>query len=221
MRRSFLFLFIIAMIFFSLASAQRGSILIETSESGFGNDMDGFSSYSSSMDSQPGYDYPNIPSEYDQQSSDSLMMYQEFYDMGPGIQDSSGPVQFNIYEAEPSYLIVNGQSRPYDPYYVTANSFWIQGRTSWTQYIQCPMNAWFRMLAFSDGGPAKVVEIYPNGYPLVNQYMFYPGYTQLLFEADAVGRHTLTFYTNYGKSNSVVVDVLPYGGSSPGYGITY
>lgn len=163
--------------------------------------------------------YPNYGSGYQdsgQQSQDSLIMFQEFYDLDPGIQGSSpvqpGPVQFDLNGNEPSYLIINGQSRPYDPYYVPANSFWIQGRSSWTQYIKCPLNARFSMLAFSQGGSVTVVERYPDGYQSVQQYVFYPGYTRLVFIADAVGRHTLTFYAGNQPSNQVNVDVVAYGG---------
>ena len=69
-----------------------------------------------------------------QQSPDSLAMFREFYEPDQGTQGSgpvqSGPVQFDLNGNEPTYLIINGQSRPYDPYYVPANSFWIPGRNS-------------------------------------------------------------------------------------------
>ncbi len=152
-----------------------------------------------------------------EQSTDSLAMFQEFYYLDQGTRESSpvqsGPVQFDLSGNEPAYLVINGQSRSYDPYYVPSNSFWIQGRTSWTQYIKCPLNARFRMLAFSQGGPVTVVERYPDGYQSVQQYVFYPGYTSLVFEADAVGRHTLTFYAGNQPSNQVNVDVVGYSGS--------
>jgi hypothetical protein len=151
-----------------------------------------------------------------------------FYDTDQGTQSMTAPAQFQIYGSEPSYLIINGQSKPYDPYYVPTNSFWIQGKTSWTQYMKCPLNARFRMLAYSQGGPTTVVEDYPNGYQMVNQYNFYRGYTQLIFWADMEGRHTLRFYSNGQPSNPVIMDVLPYAGPSypgytgyPGYGAPY
>lgn len=149
-------------------------------------------------------------------STDSLAMFQEFYDLDPGIQASSpvqsDPIQFDLSGNEPAYLVINGESRPYDPYYVPANSFWILGRSSWTQYIKCPLNARFSMLAYSQGGPVTVVERYPDGYQSVQQHVFYPGYTRLIFIADAVGRHTLTFYAGNQPSNQVNVDVVGYGG---------
>jgi hypothetical protein len=150
--------------------------------------------------------------ETEQQSSDSLAMYQEFYSFDQGTQSQARPVQFDIDRSEPTYLIVNGQSQPYNPSYVPYNSLWIQGTTRWTQYMQCPLNARFKLLAFSQGGPATVIEVYPDGYQTVNNYQFYPGYTQFFFWADAVGRHTLTFNMYDQVSNPVVVDVVPYNG---------
>ena len=149
-------------------------------------------------------------------SSDTLLMYEQYYDLNQGEVYASGPVQFEIYGSEPSYLIIDGQSRPYDSNYVPSNSLWIQGRTSWTQYIKCPLGARFKMLAYSDGGPTTMIETYPDGYRDVQQYPFYRGYTQLVFLADEIGRHTLVFYGNGRQSNEVVVDVVSNGRSSYG-----
>ena len=152
-----------------------------------------------------------------QNSADnSLMIYEQYYDFGQGGQYASGPVQFEVYGSEPSYLILDGQSRPYDSNHVPSNSLWIQGRTSWTDYIKCPLNARFRMLAYSNGGPTTMIETYPDGYQDVQQYQFYQGYTQLVFLADEIGRHTMVFYGNGQQSNEVVVDVVSNGRSSYG-----
>ena len=166
---------------------------------------------------------PSVTSQADkgapgsgQISSDSLLMYEQYYDLNQGQVSASGPVQFEIYGSEPTYLVINGQSRPYDSRYVPSNSLWIQGRTSWTQYIKCPLNARFKMLAYSDGGPTTMVETYPDGYQDVQQYRFYRGYTQLVFLADEIGRHTLIFYGNGWQSNEVVVDVVSNSRSSYG-----
>lgn len=135
--------------------------------------------------------------------------YQEFYFFDQGNQaEMTGPVEFNANEAQPAYLIINGQSRPYNPGYVPYNSFWIQGISRWTQYMQCPFNARFKLLAFTEGGPVTMVEVYPDGYQDVREYQLYPGYTQFVFWADAVGRHTMNFYRYGQKSNSIIVDVI-------------
>jgi hypothetical protein len=189
---------------------EDGSFSMTTGKSGYYSNYPG--GYSGMQ--QTGYDIPLAPDNTGQQSPDSLMQYQEFYSFDQGTQTQAGPVQFDIYRSKPSYLIINGQSQPYSPNYVPYNSLWIQGTTRWTQYMQCPFNARFKLLAFSQGGPATVVEVYSNnGYQTVNNYQFYPGYTQFFFWADALGRHTLNFYTSGQKSNSVVVDVMPYSGT--------
>ncbi len=125
--------------------------------------------------------------------------YQEFYYFDQGTQSSSatGPVQFNSVGAEPSYLIIK-----YDPSVIQYNSFWIQGTSRWSQYMQCPYNARFKLLAYTKGGSATVVEVYPSGYQMVKTYQFYPGYTQLFFWADTIGTHTLYFYMNDGQGQS-------------------
>ncbi len=198
--RAFLLLSFLALAVISNVLAYDGSISISIDKTG-----------------QAGYG--EAASGSGQTSSDSLFMYQEYYDLGQGEQYASGPVQFNIYGSEPTYLIVDGQSRPYDPYYVPSNSLWIQGRSSWTQYIKCPLGARFKMLAYSNGGPTTMVETYPDGYQDVQQYGFYRGYTQLVFLADEAGRHTLVFYSNGQQSNEVVVDVVRSGGPMYGTGI--
>jgi hypothetical protein len=152
-------------------------------------------------------------------TSENLTQYQEFYSFDQGSQTQAGPIQYMVSGSEPQSLIVGGQSRPYDPNSIPVNSLWIQGSSRWTQYIECPLGATFRMLAFSYGGPVTMVEVYPDGYQLVNHYYFYPEYTRLIFEADVVGRHTLSFYAGGQKGNDVIVDVLPYGG--PYYGGPY
>jgi len=71
-----------------------------------------------------------------------------------------------------------------------------------------------------------MIETYPDGYQDVQQYRFYRGYTQLVFLADEIGRHTLVFYGNGRQSNEVVVDVvrgsgtsIPSGGAATGTAI--
>ena len=130
-----------------------------------------------------------------------------------GGPSATGPGQYGTYGA-PTYLVINGQTMPYDPSYVSANSLWIQGKTSWTQYIKCPLGASYKVLAASNGGLATMVETYPTGYQQAKQYNFFSGYTPGVFEADKEGRHTLAFYLNGQKSNSVIVDVVPYSGNT-------
>lgn len=145
--------------------------------------------------------------------------YQEFYFFDQGNQaEETGPVEFMVSGAQPAYLIINGQSHPYNPSNIQYNSFWIQGKSRWTQYMQCPFNARFKLLAFTKGGPAAMVEVYPSGYQDVREYQLYPGYTQFVFWADVVGRHTLNYYRYGERSNSIIVDVTPASPIPQSYG---
>ena len=134
--------------------AQDGSFVIKTGQTSYGDSyLDGYedsyeegyseysSEYSGSIQTGSSGSYPATGSQG--QQSESLAMYQEFYNMDQGTQSmtATAPVHFQIYGAEPTYLIINGQSKPYNPAYVPTNSFWIQGSTSWTQYMKCPLNA--------------------------------------------------------------------------------
>jgi hypothetical protein len=206
-RASLLFSFLLAALVMA-AFADDGSIVItasQTSYPGYGN------GYPDSDSGYAGYDtaYPDYS-----QSPDSVQMYKEYYTFDLGGPSATGPGQYGTYGSAPTYLVINGQTMPYDPSYVSANSLWIEGKTSWTQYIKCPLGASYRVLAVSNGGPATMVETYPTGYQQAKQYNFYSGYTPGVFEADKEGRHTLAFYLNGQKSNSVIVDVVPYSGNT-------
>ena len=136
--------------------------------------------------------------------------YQEFYFFDQeNRMENTGPVEFEVDGVQPAYLIINGQSQPFNPAIMQYNTFWIQGSTCWTQHMQCPFNSKFKLLAFTQGGLATMVEVYPGGDQDVREYRLFPGYTQFVFRADAVGRHTINFYRLGEMSNSIIVDVLP------------
>jgi hypothetical protein len=91
----------------------------------------------------------------------------------------------------------------------TGNSLWIQGLTSWTQYVSVPQGANLSLLATSStGGDGYIIETYPGGSFVKNNYYFQP-YNQIGFSADKIGKHTLSFVINGQESNSVVIDVTP------------
>jgi hypothetical protein len=97
------------------------------------------------------------------------------------------------------------------PTYTGGNSLWIQGDTSWTQYAQVPQGSSLSLLATSlSGGSGYLYEISPNGMQLSNWFYFFPGSSQMSFNADTVGQHILNFIINGQVSNSVVIDVIPY-----------
>jgi hypothetical protein len=143
--------------------------------------------------------------------SEDLSPYSNFYDNSGKSNDDGGTIQYMVSGSEPQSLVVNGQSTPFDSNNVPMNSYWIQGTSSWTQYIKCPMYARFKLLAYTQGGQATVREEYPDGKEVKKDFQFYPGYTRQTFTADAVGRHVIGFEINGQLSNAVIVDVVPQG----------
>jgi hypothetical protein len=143
--------------------------------------------------------------------SEDLSPYTNFYDNSGNSKDDGGTIQYMVSGSEPQSLVVNGQSTSFDPNNVPMNSYWIQGTSSWTQYIKCPMNARFKLLAYTQGGQATVREDYPDGTQVKKDFQFYPGYTRQTFTADAVGRHVIGFEINGQMSNAVIVDVESIG----------
>jgi hypothetical protein len=108
------------------------------------------------------------------------------------------------------------------------NAFWILGAGSCTGYALVPQGAYLRLLAYSPGGGlAYFYDIKPQSGMAQTQYYLYPGYSQVTFRADEVGRSVLLFRAGGRLSNSVVVDVksgswpipVPVAGTEPtGYG---
>ena len=137
--------FVLMMLVFA-ADADDGSSVITTNNADYLSHGDGYPA--------PGRRDRSVPLCPARESSPRIL-WQCFRSSTTWIRESasspvqSGPVQFDLSGNEPAYLVINGESRPYDPYYVPANSFWILGRSSWTQYIKCPLNARFSMLALS------------------------------------------------------------------------
>ncbi|HWQ20109.1 MAG TPA: hypothetical protein VN455_10065 [Methanotrichaceae archaeon] len=143
--------------------------------------------------------------------SEPVSQYQQYYDAGGSDQPGGGPIQFMVSGSEPESLVVNGKSTSFDPNNMPMNSYWIQGTSSWTQYIKCPMYARFKLLAYTQGGTATVREDYPDGTQVKKDFQFYPGYTRQTFTADAVGKHVIGFEINGQMSNAVIVDVTAEG----------
>ena len=133
----------------------------------------------------------------------------------------SNPTTFDIAQKTPSQIIYgNGQVLPYTQYVSTVpsktNDLWIQGATSWTQYVVSPVGTWLQLVANAPvGGAAGFYEMTQTNTtsPKYSTYQFNPGYNTMNFYADQVGRHTLYFVVNNQPSNVVVVDVFAQGGT--------
>jgi hypothetical protein len=144
-----------------------------------------------------------------------------YYSMDAPSSGGGNVQQYSITGHEPSTVRFGDQSVSYSTYhsaYGGTNSLWILGTWSWTQYASCPLWAYLQLLAYSpSGGSAELYEIYPNGNVDKDATYFWPGYTRINFQADAVGRHILLFVVNNQPSNAVVIDVSS-GGWPPGPG---
>ncbi len=160
----------------------------------------------------------------DTSSSDvQLRQYSEFYSMDSPL--GSQVEAYSVAGREPARLIMGGQAgttmaySSYQSAYGGANSLWIQGTSSWSQYAICPLGGYLRLLAFSSmGGLADFFEAYPNNRLDRATYNFYSGYNRISFQGDSVGRHLLFFVSNNQPSNIIIVDVVS--GYLPG-GTTY
>ena len=164
--------------------------------------------------------YTSGGSFYSQSYSDTMFSpFREYYGTSSmplvgGI--ISTPVKFDIMQRTPNMVYYGtGQALPYTQY-VSAepsgtNGLWVQGSTSWTQYVVTPVGTWLQLVANAPvGGAAGFYEIIQKdtGTVKYNIYQFNQGYNTMNFNADQVGRHMLYFVVNNQPSNVVVVDVF-------------
>ncbi len=157
--------------------------------------------------------------------------YSEYYAMlgGPApAYHVSFPAQFDITGNMPSSVYYSRQQQPVPfsqyqsaPTYNMSNSLWIQGRTSWAQYVAVPRGSTVSLIAVSPtGGSGNLVLADASGQVSNYNYYFYP-YSQLTFYADRPGRNTLSFSTVGMTSNTVVIDVTGVYTPPNGYQGTY
>ena len=91
------------------------------------------------------------------------------------------------------------------------NDLWVQGASSWTQYVVSPEGTSLQLVAKAPvGGPAGFYEIIQTDTTSskYKTYQFNLGYNTINFNADQVGRHMLYFVVNNQPSNVVIVDVF-------------
>jgi hypothetical protein len=128
----------------------------------------------------------------------------------------STPIKFDITQKTPTTIYYGvGQALPYSQYVSTMPSktddLWVQGATSWSQYVVSPVGAWLQLVANAPvGGSAGFYEVVQTDKTTqkYSTYQFYPGYNTMNFNADQVGRHMLYFVVNNQPSNVVIVDVF-------------
>jgi hypothetical protein len=128
----------------------------------------------------------------------------------------STPTKFDIAQKTPTTIYYGvGQALPYTQYMSSVpsktNDLWVQGATSWSQYVVSPVGTWLQLVANAPvGGSAGFYEIVQTDTTVTkySTYQFYPGYNTMNFNADQVGRHLLSFVVNNQPSNVVIVDVF-------------
>jgi hypothetical protein len=154
-------------------------------------------------------------------SSSFDMKFSQYFSINKGsasVKHIEAPKKQEIVNKLPTtvYFSYQMQAVPYTQYktystYTGGNSLWIQGATSWTQYAQVPQGSSLSLLATSNsGGNGYLYEINPNGILSKDSFYFFPGSSQIGFNADSIGQHILLFIIDGQVSNSVVIDVMPY-----------
>lgn len=149
----------------------------------------------------------------------ALQKFSQYYrstSEAPGAQ-LTAPAKIDLKGVEPATVYFGSTQKavPYSQFQTYAlttgaNSLWIQGATSWTQYAMVPLGSMLTMITASPtGGQGYLYEVYPDGTLDKNAYYFYP-YNQIGFYADQVGEHQLFFNIDGQPSNVIVIDVIPY-----------
>ena len=141
----------------------------------------------------------------------------------------SNPTTFDIAQKTPSQIIYGtGQALPYSQYVSTVpsktNNLWVQGATSWSQYVVSPVGTWLQLVANAPvGGSAGFYEVVQTDTTTQKYsiYQFSQGYNIMNFYAGQVGRHMLYFVVNNQPSNVVIVDVLAQSSSGVNDAYTY
>jgi hypothetical protein len=145
-----------------------------------------------------------------------VSQYSQYYTMGPVPNTHiSAPQQFNITGNTPATIYFSYQMQPVaysqyesNPSYLRMNELWIKGTDSWAQYAEVPQGAVVTLLAISpNGGNGYVREHDPSGEMYNYNYFFYP-YSELAFNADTPGRHTISFGLGGQASNLIDIDVI-------------
>ena len=159
-----------------------------------------------------------ISSGTDSDETFQYSQYVEYYSFGEDEMPDFDLESFEIFGDTPSVLRIGGQSIAYadyksQPFYSDANTLWIEGETSWTQYAVCPQGSWLQLMAVTPSeGIAYFYEITPSNRVNLDQYSV-SSYNRISFYAEERGRYFLFFVNEKGTSNLVTVDVGPWSAS--------
>ncbi|OPY55187.1 MAG: hypothetical protein A4E49_00488 [Methanosaeta sp. PtaU1.Bin112] len=152
-------------------------------------------------------------------SQAALQKFSQYYSSAAQAPEDqiTAPLEIDLGEVQPATLYFGAAQKavPYTQYQsyalsIGANSLWISGSSSWTQYAVVPLGSSLRMIASSPAaGYGTLYEIYPDGNLDINSFYFYP-YNKIGFYADEVGQHQLFFNIGGQPSNIIVIEVVPY-----------
>jgi plastocyanin len=156
--------------------------------------------------------------------SSALQQFSQYYRSTSEVPKNqlTSPTKIDLKGMEPATIYFGSTQKavPYSQYKTYAlttgaNSLWIQGASSWTQYAMVPQGSMLTMITMSPtGGQGNLYEVYPDGTLDTNGYYFYP-YNQVGFYADQVGEHQLFFNIDGQPSNVIVIDVIAYQPPAP------
>jgi PKD repeat protein len=97
------------------------------------------------------------------------------------------------------------------PQFPTMNSLWIEYNNQKQMYLHCPIYSQIKLIAYSQGGQASMIEQYPDKTTEQKEYTFNYGRNEITFGADRLGDHILGYNINGMYSNIVVIYVVEQG----------
>ena len=106
--------------------------------------------------------------------TDFLLIYEEYYDFGQGGQYASGPVQFDVYGSEPSYLIIDGQSGPVIALFPPTLSEFREVEAD--RLYKMPIERPVQDASLFRWRPNPMIETYPDGFRMCSSRII-PRYT--------------------------------------------
>ena len=157
-----------------------------------------------------------------------LQKFSSYYRMDAPESEAqlTSPAEIELNDLAPQMIYYGSDQKavPYSQYQsyaasTGANSLWISGKSSWTQYAVVPIGSYLDMIAITPaGGYGNLYKIYPDATLDRNDYSFYP-YNLIGFYASDLGEHQLFFNVDGQPSNVIVIYVVPYEQMQPSYGL--
>lgn len=143
-------------------------------------------------------------------------LYSQYYTIDKGSaprKHINTPKKYDTLDRTPNTVYFSDQMQavPYSQYKSQhrEDSLWIQGSSSWSQYVIVPQGSCLSLLAISSaGGIGCLYEIAPEGKLSEESVRLFPGYSQIDFCAERTGRYVLYLTAGGQSSNAIVIDVF-------------